>query len=888
MEEHDFQPFFTNECNLISEDILKIFEDKLTPFFEKLEPAKIYDLVNRSEVFHEMRDCLKTVIYEKEFFDLANTYLLPIINNIAIEHKHIFEFIPSHVDLIKYHKENYFNPHIDFVSNHTNFTKQYTLLIGFNTIDEGETYIWDKNINDFKPFKETVTRGGMVWFCSDIKHFADKIKKNNTKIVLSFQLKAIKIEDEFNYENTVILKPSDKNDIEYYIPKNLIQNTLFEVMIQNNDSDLISKSEQNNIIRIETNLENDKLLKIIQYLKKEKDFSVEELEDIRTILNFYMINHVQFMDFKIPSKYLQYLNENFVDKDYILFNRFEPWMVEWAKEMNYIPFQIILHFKDTEPNNIKNTYHKNLLKQLSKFTDNYYSFWDNINNYLEKSKKILNQTHSLNNNMSEENLNKNNIFSILNKTSFDFLEFKNIKTHFTLNFFSQNDYYEDYDDYDYEMNNYYYDFYEYDDFCLDKLFNGYEESKPIDIFKEESKNINTYCNYLHSNNENDIKQNKFKFKNISKEDIYINLNNKYKNIKYYIEFIQKNLTKYNLNFDNFSLDDKYEYLLMQECFGDNFNYPHFKSLNFNIQTLFIFSQNDFHYHTKFKRMSFYENLTNLDKHDIPYDDKFMDFEKNSFQINIDKLKLKYGDVIQKNDKFIEILTTINNGELLFGTNNFSIIAQIINSYQKKDNSNIALLDKLKSIIHMYQYLQFNYFDKININHHIHLFLDDAFFKLELLYNFMDIDIVNDLLNIRFNNFCNYLLYKNPFLVNNKYPKLENVNIHDNNSSEEFYRYHNIDFDNDKNNTFNSDLSEKNNSYFESHFDLNIDDKKRIFKVINNLDNKSAIAFRDNIKYLYSYEESGCNDDGGDIYHEYENYHFNIFYVYFGFLKNKNH
>ncbi len=882
MEEHDFQPFFTNKCNLINEDILKIFEEKLTPFFEKLEPAKIYDLVNRSEVFHEMRDCLKTVIYEKEFFDLANQYLLPIINNIAFEHKHIFEFIPSHVDLIKYHKENYFNPHIDFVSNHTNFTKQYTLLIGFNTIDEGETYIWDKNINDFKPFNETVTRGGMVWFCSDIKHFADKIKKNNnTKIVLSYQLKAIKIEEEPNSENTIILKPIDKNDIEYYISKNLIQNTLFDTMIQNNDSDLITLSEKNNIICIQTNLENDKLFKIIQYLKKEKDFSIEELEDIRNILNFYMINHVQFMDFKIPSKYLQYLNENFVDKDYILFNRFEPWMVEWAKNMNYIPFQIILHFKESQFEYTNNTNSKKIFKQLSKFTDNYYSFWDNIKNYLNKSKNILN--NSLSNNYS----NNNDLFSVLNDMSFDFVEFKNIKTYFTLNFFNENNYRNYYDEND-ENDDYYYDFYEFDDFCLDKLFNAYEEPNQINIIEEESKNINTYCNYLHSNNNNNNNNNnKFNFKNMTIEDIYTNIKNKYKDIKYYIQNIQQNLTKYNLDFNNFSLDEKYEYLLMQESFGENFNYPHFKSLNFNIQTLFIFSQNDFHYHIKFKRMMFYDNLSNLDKHDIPYEDKFMDFEKNSFQIDMNKLKLKYGDVIEKNEYFLELLTTVNNGELLFGTNNFSIIAQIINSYQKKDNSYIPLLDKLKSIIHMYQYLQFNEFKNINLNNHIHLFIDDAFFKLELLYNFMDFDIVNDLFNIRFNNFSNYLLYKNPFLVEKNYPSLNHVFENDNNSSEDFYRYHNIDFNNDKNNTLNINTTEKNNSFFESKFELSIDDKKRIFQIIKNLDNKSAITFRDNIKNLYSYEESGCNDDGGDVYHETERYHFNIFYVYFGFLKNKN-
>ena len=37
--------------------------------------------------------------------------------------------------------------------------------------------------------------------------------------------------------------------------------------------------------------------------------SESEMEDIREILNFYMINHIDYRECKISSKYLHYINE---------------------------------------------------------------------------------------------------------------------------------------------------------------------------------------------------------------------------------------------------------------------------------------------------------------------------------------------------------------------------------------------------------------------------------------------------------------------------------------------------------------------------------------------------------------------------------------------------
>ncbi len=894
-----YEAVFTNENNFIPEEIMLEFEEKLKPYFAELKPAKIFDLKTRTEIIHEMRNCLKTVIYEKEFFELANKYLLPIINNISSSKKHVFEFIESHVDLIKYQQNHHFDIHFDYVSNHTNFSQQYTLLIGLNNVDEGRTFIWNDELDDFKPYNESISRGGMVWFCSDIKHFAEKLQKNSTKIVLSFQLKATKYDndEDFDYENIINLKSIENND--YFISKNLIKNTLFEVMLNNNDISLNLLNE-NKILSLQTNLDNNKLSKIVSYLKKSYDFDINELEEIREILNFYMINHADFIDCKIPSKYLHYLNENFADKDYIVFNKFESWMNQWAKDMNYIPFQIVLYISDEK--DFKNANIERFSKYLNTFTNNDFNFWKNINKYINKTDNI-NCTNVKPINIKNE-VSKNEIIN-----NYPFSNLKNISAITNILF----------NDLDRNNNNYQYDYYDYDYYDNYVYMNHNNENQQFDENNEnqqnnenvnqhfdENENINQqfdenenvnqqfdendYVNQnVDENNEITISFNKkprehnkrlnFNFdKNMINTNKIVNYFKKIKYDNYTKNMIQKHLNIYEVDYDSLTELEQIEYNLMNEAFGNDFNYTHMKKLNFSIELLYIFylnNQNIISNNYKFRtiRKNYYENIQNLNEFNFKLEeDKFFEFNKIYENIKYEPLKIKYGDIIKSlHSHNIEILTTINNGELLFGTNNMGVICQIINSFKNKDESYIPLVEKLKNIIHLFQYAQFNDLYSVNKNINYTNFFDDNFLKFEQMYFFNDYEIVNNLLEIRLNNYIIFMQFIYPFFIDKDMYYLNNASSSYNNEFVSFKRTQNINFDDNK-------------FYFDTNYVSNEELKNRIKNVFKTLDFKDALSFRDNIKHHYSYEESGCNDDGGDIYHESNNYMFNVFYVYYGFLK----
>ncbi len=858
-----FEPIFTNENILIPETVLLELDEKIKPFLTKLEPAKIFDLKTQTEIIHERRDCLKTVIYDKELFEFANNHLLPIINHVAEQKNHTFEFIESHIDLIKYQKDNHFDVHFDFISNHTNITQQYTLLIGLCDSNEGKTYIWDDELNDFKPFTESIIRGGMLWFCSDIKHFAEKIKEDKTtKLVLSYQLRAVK-RDEITNDNTIILKSNEVESVEYYVPKKSIQNTLFEVMIENNGEN-ITFHENNNIITILTNLNNQQLSKIVSYLKNDKEFTSEEMEEIREILNFYMINHVEYLNCKISSKYLHILNEQFSDKDYVLFNSFEPWMVQWAKDMNYIPFQIIVHWNNQ--NNVLNNFERDIggifVEQILNYTNNDNNLIEKLNDYIPKMRNISGV-------LKNKNLNElQKIYDIsdsLQHLDLKFLPFHKIWNQSALNLCNDGQY-----DYQYENN------IEYDEEgnIIEQKDNEENnqgtENKNIEIFYQE----NTI-------NEHFLLQN-FEYKKISIDKINSSVS---KNLNHYLDnkklhqyeynLFDNHLKNYDLTFESLSFEDKSEYLLMIDSFGNNFNYLHMKSLNFPIEMLYSFSSKNNLPKLRTFRKLYYENIKSLDDFSQIFDDKYFDFEKIMEQFEFSPLNLKFGDVIEKENQFIDILTTINNGELLFGTNNMSYICQVINSFKKKDGSHIPLLDKIKGIIYLYQYLEFSDMGKkIDMYNIFNKFTDINYIKIEHMLYLQDYDNVNNLLKIRFNNFCLFTLFQNPILMDYDHPLLNKV-FHNGYDDITFKRESNIKI---------KDLCFYNTSYFDTSYQLSNEDKKRVFSVFNNINIQDALKFRDNIKEVYSHEESGCNDDGGDRYYEYRKYNLNVFYIYFGFLK----
>lgn len=310
----------------VSEDILLKLEEMIQPFRVNLEKAKVYKTKEKKEIISENREGWKTIIESPEMHSFLEEHLMPYIQHDDYE----FEILPSHFDYMEYETGGHFAKHIDFVSSHTNFTKQYTCILGLETCKTGHTMIWNSEFNDYVSNSNSIYRGGLVWFQSELSHFADKFKdKEKKKRIFTFSLRAMK-KNELNPE---LCKWISKEGNVHFIKKSLMKDTFVEKILENEDS-------------FQTDFSNDEIKLIFEYIQKSRILSIEEMNQIREKLAFLMIVQPEFMHDEVPSKHLQEMNEKWKHQDVIVFNQFEPWMVDWAKRNDLIPFQMICHWND--------------------------------------------------------------------------------------------------------------------------------------------------------------------------------------------------------------------------------------------------------------------------------------------------------------------------------------------------------------------------------------------------------------------------------------------------------------------------------------------------------------------------------------------------------------
>lgn len=904
---HGYVPVFTNEIEYINDDIMNELKSKLEPFYSKLEPAKIYDFHDKSEIISEIRNSKKTTIFEDDIFSFLNTNILPIINNISEKYNQTFQIIKSHLDLVVYDGDNYFNGHHDFIGDHTNFSHQYTLIIGLVNSNSGNTLVWDSEDKEYKTYNQSINKGGLLWFCSDINHLSEKIKKNDRKEILTVQLRAFKINEEKEEKDLVLLKSTENT--EYYIEKDLIKNTLFNNLIEINNSNENNNEEgssQNNLYQIQTNLDNNKLQKIIQYIKKEKDFTTEEMEDIREILNFYMINHIDFRECKISSKYLHYINENFYDKDFIVFDKFEPWMIQWSKDMGYIPFQFVFYWTDFR---IKDSEIRKLgqscVKQVFKYTEDNPTKWKDLKNQIN--------SFSNNNNKNYSDLNHLNNIKLIINNNIPFKVFNHSN------------------DYDFEEN------LENTEQNVEEL-NNYEETKDdeinnidnIDNIDNNDNNDNINEEYLYqikinkdrkdeiiSNEKYNLLENFNEiFKNLLERDFnelkYIHRNsNKFLEYLYSDNRLNKKyfLDKYNINILTLNKNELFNFFGYIFNFGISFDYELYKKLNLSENTIkkltiLTIKSSDwnkcyllFNKIREERSQIFTEILTNNNNNDFefPFDDKFLNinYELNNSKNYYECFDDYTNEYVLNNyeNRDYELLLMVNNADLLCATNELAQVWNYIHSFNS-ENINIPFINKIRSIVHYHQYRNILNYSRYNddyeqkYSYNINslnnkkvkpLFYDKTHFKIEYLYTIMDSKLVDLLIGIRFYNIINYLNINNPIIhLDENNPILNSHSFNNHNEESTIKRKHNVSF---------KKFEESNQSFDYINIDKN--DFNNIKNIVNNLSLSNALQFRDNIYEFYSYEDSGCNDDGGDQYHSYENYHFNVYYVYFGFYKKKN-
>lgn len=378
----NFKTVFTGEGEIVGEEVIEKIEEYVRPYYESLKKAKIYKRSEDKELYSDKRECLKTEILNVELMEYIKSNILPIIQRKGKEYNQEFEILPTHMDLLVYQKGGHFDDHIDFISNHSNITQQYTLLIGLENCITGRTHVWDKGLNTYKGYEESIIRGGLLWFCSDVHHFSEKFEdEENEKTVLSLSLRAIKKNNEGMNEYYQVQSIEGKV---FHLPKDKLENTMLKMMYEIGDKEESLKMEMTN--------EELEFMRI--YLENERELTKEEMEKIMESLSFYMMIKPDLRTTHLPSSVIKELNEKLSKKqDYLLFDRFEPWMIEWSQKMNYTPFQVIYHCNDiTEELNLESQeshsdkennkkYLKNIMNQFSK-KDKY--FGKRLNERIQK------------------------------------------------------------------------------------------------------------------------------------------------------------------------------------------------------------------------------------------------------------------------------------------------------------------------------------------------------------------------------------------------------------------------------------------------------------------------------------------------------------------------
>ncbi len=340
----EFKDTFTLKGELLKDEIINRIEEGIQPYLKDLDEAKIYETKKKREVYSEKRQkSFKSIIDDEDLRLYIIDNILPLINEEGKKYGHLFEVLPMHMDYIEYVKNGFFEEHIDFINNHTNFTQQYTCIIGLENCLSGSTYVWDTEEEKYNNYYESIMRGGLMWFKSDLRHFSEKFEDsdNKKKRIFTFSLRAIKRDYEEELDNFYKIK--SKNGKEYYLEKKRCKNTLFEEL-----NKALSEEGSNSI---ETQLEDEELKLMIDYLNGgiSEELNKEEMIKINEKLALYMIIPSEYKNCKLSSRIMKELNERnekSLLKDYIYFDKFEPWMVEWAKEMNYIPFQVVYHWND--------------------------------------------------------------------------------------------------------------------------------------------------------------------------------------------------------------------------------------------------------------------------------------------------------------------------------------------------------------------------------------------------------------------------------------------------------------------------------------------------------------------------------------------------------------
>lgn len=373
----------------ISNDLI----DKINTITEKyksnVKDAVVYSLIEQKHIMSEQRVSLKTSFHDEALIKILYDQLIVIINKMLNEtYKNVsfnVEIGPQSFDYIKYETDGYFEKHKDFIRISNKNQQQYTLLIGLSHNAgwfDGHTILWfpvDETNND--DYEYLINFPELDENQSQFKTLNDnnliKLKNILAKYYIpSFTNRSINQYIKYIRDNT--------RDIKYmpYFFNTLVKGNalLFKSDIVHSGEKFSSYNQNKELLGITVN---------VTCLESSDEFPLDSI--------------------KLTEHW-----SNDKTNPIIVFDKFEPWMIDWADKNNLLPFQIILNSGKYNQKNFNYNYIRywnlsndindsestDLLSQISKILLEIYDLTKKKLNHRGRetllNSKILDQTSDLN------------------------------------------------------------------------------------------------------------------------------------------------------------------------------------------------------------------------------------------------------------------------------------------------------------------------------------------------------------------------------------------------------------------------------------------------------------------------------------------------------------
>lgn len=389
-------------------DVDSITWDKITSQIEKTnnncvhDYAKVYNLNSMNEINNEetRHNSWKNEFDDKILRQILCVNIIPIIEQkLQSEHKNKIFYVSlgdQKLDYIVYTNGGFFDVHHDFVAIQSEGMCQYTCLIGLSDMSNEEiascgglTTVYTPIVNNEEFLEITKSdikcklfhkngepigiprqyncfqKGNGLMFKSELYHAGELYTGTTTiKELLMFTINIVGIEITSDLKNTENLQIKTIDNKIYVVPFLFLKNTVFPNMA------LFCNSN-----KLEIEMNSNEFEALLKFIASGMYTNNEEIDEL---IQNYSCMHYLLNECNVPKNHHKKIHDWHSSKNrFINFDKFEPFMISFAKEYDLIPFQIIL-----VKSSLNNDY------TLKKFVT-YFNFDNDIKNECEFDGNIM-------------------------------------------------------------------------------------------------------------------------------------------------------------------------------------------------------------------------------------------------------------------------------------------------------------------------------------------------------------------------------------------------------------------------------------------------------------------------------------------------------------------